>query len=517
MAMLLQETVSKALETNRNVFVSYFDVSNAFDTVWTDGLFYKLSEMGISGRTWRILYKGYKDFRCKVRVDNKLSDWYAMSCGIHQGGFLSLMKYTAFINDLLVQLEHSNLCFFIGDIPSCPLGYADDLAAATISKSRTDKVHQLVAAYGNLWRFKFNARKSAVLIYDESKKSHLQNSAHRVFKLGAEKVPEKSSYDHVGIKAELFPEDGLRVNDKISKSRRTFNASSGLGIKKSGLNMIACNIIFWAVAIPTLTFGSECWILNDDDIDNLMIFQRHVGRRIQRLASRAHNVNCFYGLGWIRVTTYIIIKKILFILTILKLLNRVVEMSRDHRSIVGKKSWSNTVWEKARELDDCYWRMINTTHQENDIIRCTLPCTRYMSWWSLSDKFPSWIRICECMVRIIGHNSLLKVDDYHLRGLTMSHKVCEMCDLYMVESIQHIIMQCPGVYKARESMYNQIYENIPSLMNIFSEQPSKVLFWLLGRPVDDIAVPDAEMLLFISGYWIYSIYNKTLRNRSGIG
>ena len=116
------------------------------------------------------------------------------------------------------------------------------------------------------------------------------------------------------------------------------------------------------------------------------------------------------------------------------------------------------------------------SHQENDIIRCTLPCTRYMSLWSLSDKFPSWIQICECMVRIIGHNSLLKADDYHLRGLTMSHKVCEMCDLYMVESIQHIIMQCPGVYKERESMFNQIYENIPSLRNIFSEQPSKVLF-----------------------------------------
>ena len=94
----------------------------------------------------------------------------------------------------------------------------------------------------------------------------------------------------------------------------------------------------------------------------------------------------------------------------------------------------------------------------------------------------------------------------------MSHKLCEICDLYIVESIQHMIMQCPGVYKERESMFNQIYENIPSLRNIFSEQPSKELFWLLGRPVGDIAVPETEMPMCISGYWIYSIYNKTLRN-----
>ena len=143
-AMLLQETVSRALETNRNVFVSYFDVSKAFDTVWTNGLFYKLSKMGVSGKTWRILYKGYIDFKCKVRVDNKLSDWYVMQCGIHQGGFLSLMKYTAFIDSLLQDLEKSHLCCTVCDICSSPAGYADDLAAATISKGRTDAVHKMV-------------------------------------------------------------------------------------------------------------------------------------------------------------------------------------------------------------------------------------------------------------------------------------------------------------------------------------------------------------------------------------
>ena len=132
-------------------------------------------------------------------------------------------------------------------------------------------------------------------------------------------MPEKTSYDHVGIEAELFPEDGTKIKEKNSKARCTFNASSGLGIKKSGLNMVSCGIIFWSVVVPTLTFGSESWILEVEDIENLMVFQRHVGRRIQRFPNRAHNVNCFYGLWWIRVSTYILIKKILFVFTILKL------------------------------------------------------------------------------------------------------------------------------------------------------------------------------------------------------
>ena len=105
--LLLQETVSRALETNRRVFVSYYDVSKAFDTVWTDGLFWQLHKKGLRGRLWRLMYSAYTDFKCKVRIDDETSEWYTMLCGIHQGGYLSLMKYTAFINPLLEELEHS--------------------------------------------------------------------------------------------------------------------------------------------------------------------------------------------------------------------------------------------------------------------------------------------------------------------------------------------------------------------------------------------------------------------------
>ena len=51
MAMLLQETVATPLETNRKCLVAYFDVAKAFDTVWIEGLFFQLYELGIRGKT----------------------------------------------------------------------------------------------------------------------------------------------------------------------------------------------------------------------------------------------------------------------------------------------------------------------------------------------------------------------------------------------------------------------------------------------------------------------------------
>ena len=118
-----------------------------------------------------------------------------------------MVKYILFIDELLLDLEKSKLCCTIAHIPSSPAGYADDLAAATVSKQHTDMVHLMVHEYGRKWRFKFNAAKSAVMVYGEEKKVNMSNKINRVFRLGSEGVKEKDTYDHVGVKMRIFPDD----------------------------------------------------------------------------------------------------------------------------------------------------------------------------------------------------------------------------------------------------------------------------------------------------------------------
>ena len=130
----------------------YLDVSKAFDGVWIDGLFYCRRELGIYGRTWRLLYKSYLDFKCRVRVTDQCSEKYQMSCGIHQGGYLSLLKYVVFINSLLIQLAESGRCCTIQGIKTSPLGYADDIASASTSKYKVDNTLLEVYNHSKKWR-----------------------------------------------------------------------------------------------------------------------------------------------------------------------------------------------------------------------------------------------------------------------------------------------------------------------------------------------------------------------------
>ena len=120
--LTLQETIAKERESKKKVYVANYDVSKAY--------FFQLHKMGIRGSLWCLLYKSYAHFRCCVRVGGEDSKWYKMECGIHQGGYLSLVKYTAFINCLIDNLQKSDLCCKIYRIRPSPVGYADDLAAS---------------------------------------------------------------------------------------------------------------------------------------------------------------------------------------------------------------------------------------------------------------------------------------------------------------------------------------------------------------------------------------------------
>ena len=56
----VQETIFNCLEAKSNVYMAQLDIKGAFDTVWHEGLFYKLSKLQIVGKVWRLIINSYK-------------------------------------------------------------------------------------------------------------------------------------------------------------------------------------------------------------------------------------------------------------------------------------------------------------------------------------------------------------------------------------------------------------------------------------------------------------------------
>ena len=97
---------------------------------------------------------------------------------------MSLLKYTVYINSLLVHIKESGLCCKIYRLPSAPVGYADDLAAGCINEYRLNQVMRIVYRHGCTWRYEFNARKSGVLVYNGAPVPIRRKVPMREFSLG---------------------------------------------------------------------------------------------------------------------------------------------------------------------------------------------------------------------------------------------------------------------------------------------------------------------------------------------
>ena len=177
------------------------------------------------------------------------------------------------------------------------------------------------------------------------------------------------------------------------------------------------------MVVPVLTYGAEIWYLNDEDIDNILSFQRFAGRRVQRFPHRTPRSSSFYGLGRIRLTTFILIKKLLFVLSIITLevdnvirkvfcnsvesftsnieqcrrnayrspvyeickscekfglLNMVISILKGDTPIPSKRKWSELVWRKGWELDDNYRSAINIMNKKTKLLSSIMAGSRYM-------------------------------------------------------------------------------------------------------------------------------------------
>ena len=50
----LNELVQGRLRENKHTYAFFLDVQKAYDTVWRDGLWLKLWDLGVKGRMWRV-------------------------------------------------------------------------------------------------------------------------------------------------------------------------------------------------------------------------------------------------------------------------------------------------------------------------------------------------------------------------------------------------------------------------------------------------------------------------------
>ena len=147
------------------MYVSFLDVSQAFDRVNHIVLLRKLLSAGVSMYLLRL-----NAFWCcnrvyHVRWGNALSVGFTVSNGVRQGGVFSPLFFNFYMNELSVRLNYAPIgCCFAGIVIN-HIMYADDLVVFAPSVKGLQTLLNLCLTFGKVNDILFNRSKSMLMFF----------------------------------------------------------------------------------------------------------------------------------------------------------------------------------------------------------------------------------------------------------------------------------------------------------------------------------------------------------------
>jgi ribonuclease HI len=142
------------------VMAIFIDITQAFDTVWHDGLLRKLQMLRLSGNLPRFIEEFLKNRRISVRLGTTASSNHPVVAGVPQGSVISPTLFNIMINDLLhscIGVEYSL--------------YADDCALWVRKRSVQDCVAVLqpaldsMTAWSTKWGLHLSPAKTKAMLF----------------------------------------------------------------------------------------------------------------------------------------------------------------------------------------------------------------------------------------------------------------------------------------------------------------------------------------------------------------
>ena len=125
--LVLKETILNYFNHDTPVFAAFVDFSKAFDKVDHSILCKKLIKLGFPRKFVQILFNWYRSQYVQVLYESKYSSIWKINNGVRQGGILSPLLFTVYIDNILKLLVNSNCGCMLGVSRSNVIAYADDL------------------------------------------------------------------------------------------------------------------------------------------------------------------------------------------------------------------------------------------------------------------------------------------------------------------------------------------------------------------------------------------------------
>ena len=147
---VLKNLIDLYVKRKQKLYVCFLDLSKAFDSIWRNGLLYKLLETGVGSKFYNSIKSMHEKVRCCVNTNGGLTPFFNTVQGVRQGDVLSPILFNLFMNGIPSILEPSDGAMLGTKIITC-LMYTDDITLISPSKTGLQQSINKVREYFSEW------------------------------------------------------------------------------------------------------------------------------------------------------------------------------------------------------------------------------------------------------------------------------------------------------------------------------------------------------------------------------
>ena len=162
---VVKNIISRYIHNGSSVHGCFLDASKAFDLVDHGILFQKLIDRGLPLAIVRFLSSWYSSQMMRVRWDKSLSNSFSVSNGVRQGGVLSPILFSVYLDGLLQKLADSGAGCHWGHLFAGAVCYADDIVLLAPCPSALRILLNICSTYASTHGLRFNAEKTQLICF----------------------------------------------------------------------------------------------------------------------------------------------------------------------------------------------------------------------------------------------------------------------------------------------------------------------------------------------------------------
>ena len=236
------------------VYACFVDFSKAYDSVWRDGLYYKLLGMNISCKFITLLRSMYANLKASVKLTDGITQPFVSKTGVRQGCNLSPTLFNLFINDIVGLFDEQCLPPKMGNQNINCLMYADDILILSETEEGLRRSLSKLEDYSQRWKLNVNVKKTKILVF---------NKAGRNIKLsvrfGNNHITSCENYKYLGtifVSSGSFKLARIALHKKAARAFFSFLSDFSL---HSGIKPCVIQKLFKSLVEPILLYNSEVW------------------------------------------------------------------------------------------------------------------------------------------------------------------------------------------------------------------------------------------------------------------